>query len=280
MSSNNKQQILAWFCRHDFLPGIIRFDDALIDAAASALDMDRPSAEAFSAANSTTYWNWLMRFEESGCKRGLESLFIVKDFTSRQLAWRARDFSAPCGSGERARRRLLQSRSSLLRAIDSLNPRHYEARGCVACRLCGGTEVFLTPTGNDSGIDFFAQMPWPGSSHVFSHRGGPLRLVGQCKKYESKVTVEKVKNFVETLNEVRNRNPSVEDLVPGWFRVGSGPILGWIIGHSGFQSGAEDKARNQGILYSDSRDLCEMVLFLGVYMFLGILRNARTDLRR
>jgi hypothetical protein len=146
----------------------------------------------------------------------------------------------------------------MLASLEGLTDREYEALGCVASELSGATDYVLTPAGDDKGVDFFASIRWPGHSHVFSHRSCPLRIVGQSKKYGNPVDNDRMKIFVQTLNEIRHQEPRVEDLVPAWFRVASGPILGWMITQYGLQSGAETTARNHGIMYSDIRDIVEI----------------------
>jgi len=58
---------------------------------------------------------------------------------------------------------------------------------------------------------------------------------------------------------VRNLNPSIESLVPSWFRSSTGPIIGWLIAHNGVQSGGVTKAKNHGIVISDSVDIAEII---------------------
>ena len=87
-----------------------------------------------------------------------------------------------------------------------------------------------------------------------------MRVVGQCKKYTTPVQIGGVKEFVETLQVVKYRGePKIERLVPPWFHAVRGPIIGLIIAHTNFQSGADTKARNHGIVVADSLDLAEVI---------------------
>ena len=87
-----------------------------------------------------------------------------------------------------------------------------------------------------------------------------MRVVGQCKKYTSPVQVSAVKEFIETLEDVKHRGePKIEGQTPSWFHATRGPIVGLFVAHSGFQSGAETKARNHGIIAADSLDLAEIM---------------------
>src|SRR5690606_14181401 len=125
-------------------------------------------------------------------------------------------------------------RSSFLRSIDTLSDREYEALACVVSSCAGADKVRLTPPGNEGGVDFFALIRNPARCHVFQHTRSPLRVIGQCKKYSGTVGVDKVRQFIQTINSVCNQSALTEAHVPPWFRTAGGPVVGWIIGHSGF----------------------------------------------
>jgi hypothetical protein len=61
------------------------------------------------------------------------------------------------------------------------------------------------------------------------------------------------------MQKIKFRTPRKdESQIPTWFHSAKGPIIGLIISHSGFQSGAEDTAKNHGILTADTMDLAEI----------------------
>jgi hypothetical protein len=159
---------------------------------------------------------------------------------------------------QRTRITSLQSRPTILSGIDTLDDRQYEALGGVISRLIGANAVFLTRRGNEGGIDFFASIHVYGSSHLFSGISSPVRVIGQSKKYKNPVQVDKIKEFIQTVQDVKNYRDEVRKHVPPWFRTARGPIVGWIIAHSGFQSGAQSRANTDGIVLSDSTDLAEI----------------------
>ena len=97
-----------------------------------------------------------------------------------------------------------------------------------------------------------------GNNHVFSGASSPLRLIGQSKKYDTPVDVEKMRAFNETIDDVKKLEQKASRIIPAWFRAARGPIVGWIVSHSGFQDGAWTRAHNHGILASDSFDLAEI----------------------
>jgi len=144
--------------------------------------------------------------------------------------------------------------------IDGLNDREYEALACVSLGLVGASETFLTPPGNEGGVDFFALLPSLGRCHLFAGGHYPLRIIGQSKKYASAVEAGEFKEFLTTIEEVKHGGQSkTEKIVPPWFRAAYGPIVGLVIAHSGFQSGAETRARQHGVITADSLDMAEIV---------------------
>jgi hypothetical protein len=149
-----------------------------------------------------------------------------------------------------------------LRAIDNLTDREYEALPCIALKIAGSRDYHLTPRGNEWGVDFFASLVNPSVFPIFDGFRAPIRVVGQCKKYENRLTVNEVKEFSRTLEGLRNRRPELERHVPNWFRVISGPIVPWLVCHSAAQSGALSLAKDEGIIISDSIDMAECLCFL------------------
>ena len=128
----------------------------------------------------------------------------------------------------------------------------------MICELVGARHVKLTPAGHEGGIDFFAAIDVPARCHVLSGRQNPMRIIGQTKKHSDKVKIGWLKEFLTTIQEVKDQSPSVERVVPAWFRTSSGPIVGWFIAHNGVQSGLATKAQNHGIIVSDTIDLGEI----------------------
>jgi len=191
---------------------------------------------------------------------GRSPLFEVFDYTSKRLVWppARNSTSHPL---KKLNRRLI-SRPTYLRSIDKLSPREYEALPCTIIKLTGSRYVHLTPPGNEWGVDFFGSIENPSQLSVFNGTRSPIRIVGQCKKYESKLEVKEVKEFSRTLEALRNRNPLLEKHVPIWFRTITGPIIPWLVCHSAAQSGALALAKDEGIIVSDSIDLAECLCFI------------------
>ena len=162
-------------------------------------------------------------------------------------------------SREQERGALALSRPFVLRQIDAMTDREYEALACVACTAIGSRMTVLTSAGNEGGIDFLATLSVKTETHVLSAAGTEIRIVGQCKKYASPMAVDKLEQFITTMQNVRHRSERVRRHIPAWFNESRGPILGWIMSHSGFQTGAADEAKNHGIVLSDTLDLAELI---------------------
>jgi hypothetical protein len=252
---SDKQKILDWFYREQPRTGLLDFADLLADATSGALGLSAADGAAYVASNSNRMWAAIRSEQEARKKDGVNPIFELLD-AIRKCRWHSIGFgSAP---SEMRRRLRLRSRAEIIARIDSLSWRQFEALGCAVVQLCGSRQIQLTPSGNECGVDFFATINVNGNNHVFSGDGTPIRVVGQSKKYESRVDVEKIKSFNEALTDVKKKEPKITALVPPWFQAARGPIIGWMVAHKGFKVGARTRAHNHGILLSDTIDLAEI----------------------
>lgn len=254
MAPSQKQQVLGWFFRALPEAGVHDFAALLRRAAEDSLGLSGLDLDAFLASRETGLWNALRSEQEARARDGLSVAFDMLE--GHQMRWHS--MATAASHSEALRLLRLRSRPPILRAIDALTWRQYEALGCEVAVMCGATELHLTPPGNECGVDFFAIIQQPGNNHVFSGGGSLLRVIGQSKKYDSRVEVERVKAFNDTISDVKRREPTVTAIVPAWFLAHRGPIVGWMVSHSGFQSGARSRAHNLGILASDTVDLAEI----------------------
>lgn len=259
MAVSRKKLLVNWFYTSELPDHVFRFDDLLVNAAEEAIFNDAVKAESFASSNANRYWNYLLEALDADKAAGRLPLCNVVDYRSRRLITSQTHLKTK-GSKHYDR---LSSRVSyrplLLRSINSYDSRLYEAFSCLSCYANGASKVFLTPPGNEDGIDFFALF------HSRSRVGNltrfeSLRVVGQAKKYISPVSIDKVREFRSVMDDIRHRALHVTEHVPSAFYSHEGPIVGWITGHSGFQSGALERARESGILLYDSRSLVEMVI--------------------
>lgn len=255
---SERQRILSWFYREVFPAGVLSFDDLHLYSAIGVLGKSSMDAEAYVQKSSLNHWNVLMKSLDYDRSLGRKPIFRVIEDISRRLIWFPNSLINLPSRKDRRLAIRLRARPLILRMIDQLSDREYEAMACVITQLAGAARVKLTPPGKEGGIDLFAVIKSHSKSHIFGGPHRPLRIIGQAKKYRNKLQVDEVKELITTIEEVKNQNPSVEHLVPSWFRTAQGPVIGWIIAHNGLQSGGVTKARNHGIIVSDSIDLAEI----------------------
>jgi acyl carrier protein len=257
MSIGEKPRIMRWIYREEFPTGSLDFRDVLSRAAVEALGKTPADAEAYTEANVRSTWSFILRKQDTDVKRGLNPIFRILDSEAKRLAWCSPLAQSDRGQAVRCKR--LRRRPHILRYIDLLTDRQYEALGIVVSELAGARSTLLTPKQSEGGIDFFASISHPSRCHVFSGENHPMRIIGQCKKFASALGDDRLKEFIQTIEDVKHQSPKVERFVPAWFRTSSGPVVGWIISHCGIQSGAETRSKNHGVLYSDSLDLAEII---------------------
>lgn len=257
MARAEKPTLLRWLYRSE-CDEIFPLRKMLERGALAALEKDTMSAEAYAESNLSTFWNYLLKQQETDKQHGLSPVFEIEDLGAYTLRWCPPPVRADCRSIRRNVR--LRHRPAMLRMIDSLNDREYEALACVALRAVGASDVCLTPAGNEGGVDFFGLLPSPGSCHLFSGGHHPLRIIGQSKKYTHPMEAGEFKEFLTTMDEVKHGGQDkTEKIVPPWFRATYGPIIGLVFAHSGFQSGAESRGRRHGVITATSVDIAEML---------------------
>jgi hypothetical protein len=238
--------------------GVFGLQDILYRGAMVALGKAPPDAAAYCQANLNAFWNRILSAQDEDERRGLMRVLSVVDPAAHMMQW----YQSAAGRDPKRARKLarLRHRPAFLRMIDALTDREYEALACVAMKVVGASEVTLTPSGTEGGVDFFALVSSPARCHLFAGSTNPIRIIGQSKKFTNPVGVDKMKEFLTTITEVKHRGePKTERIVPPWFRAARGPIVGCMIAHRGFQSGATSRARNHGIITADSLDLAEML---------------------
>lgn len=245
---SEKKTIIRFLQRRDYQTGIIDFETLVEEAANKVFGISSIGVSSFIEAKKTRFWNVLLQEIDNVRQRGLKPYFKIEDNFSKKVSYNYEDIR-------------LKSRPAIIREIDNLSDRRYEMLACILCRLLGAkpSNIRLTPPGNEGGIDFIATINFPPKSHYFIGNKGPIRIIGQCKKYSTAIQNEKIKQFITTLNQVKHRSHLIEQHIPSWFRASQGPILGWVISHNGFQSGADTLAKDFGIILSDTREVGEMI---------------------
>lgn len=259
MVDNQKKKIFDWMYRQIFDQKELIFDEVLYKALRESIGMDPIDAERFVNVKHKQYWAWLQEILKRDEERGLRPVFTIKDEPSRRIVWFSSDLSKFDTAKQKNCKYLLSTRPDVLKLIDYLNDREYESLSCVVCRLLGAKQVLLTPAKKEHGIDFFAVIPVSSRLHIFGGINAPLRIIGQCKKYNQPVQESSLKDFLTTINDIKQAHRRVYPSVPDWFKSTRGPILGWFIAHSWFQSGAVERANEHGIALSDSKELAEII---------------------
>lgn len=259
MKTSRQTLVLRQLYREEYPEDDFEFPERLIDVVARHVFNSRLDAERFATQqNINRYWNALLKKMDQDRHQGLVPLFDVIHDQSKRLRWYAATRNGRTGRAAR-NAKLSRTRPAILKQIDALSSRQFEALGCVLCDLLGAEKTHLTPAGNEGGIDFFAALALRTDSHIFHGAKGRLRIIGQCKKHDRPAEPELLRSFTETINEVKNVSPSIEGIVPDWFRTRGGPVVGWLISHAGTTSGAATKAKNHGFLVSDALDCAEVV---------------------
>ncbi len=256
---SHKHAILRWIYSTPLPDGVQSFDSILSEAFRSVLKISSEEAEIFAQRNTKNHWNNFARHLQSVEQNRLYPIARIIDNESRRFesfpSWLFR-------TSHLKYKRLagrLRLRPYVYKQIESMNDREYEAVCCVACKACGATHFHITPKGNDGGIDFFALIETPLGFMKCTGLNS-IRVIGQAKKYKTAVSVREIREFNESIEDVRRLSPNVTPHVPGWFSSESSPIVGWLFGHSSFQSGSKSRARMNGTMLFDSRTLTEMLV--------------------
>lgn len=252
-------QILSSLMRREGVDGNVDFRTALSQHAAIVGDIPAVDADRFADENLTRYWNWFLKEMDVLSSRGIAPYFEKLPGNIKAFAHFSHQLGRSADPVDIERGRLLAARPLFLKAIDDLTDRQYEALACVTCEAIGAINTHLTPAGNEGGIDFVATLRLGAATHLFSSAGTEFRVIGQCKKYTAPVSVDRMEQFLQTMNNVRYRSERVRQHLPVWFEEAGGPIFGWVISHSGFQSGAMNEAKKHGVLISDTVDIAELI---------------------
>jgi|GEM_PF-870090 len=253
---SEKQRFLRHLERMEPTPGIHDFQQFLTYAARTVFEKSDDRLEKFVDANTNRYWNYLKGKISEDKKRGLKPLITIVDNGSKKFKWY---FGQSVSELDPKKFLLLKDRNEILKEIDLLSSREYEALGVLTSQLLGADKYLLTPPGNEAGIDFISCIPFSEASHFLFGINDPIRVIGQCKKYASPAQVNTLKEFNQTLFDIYHLTEKVLKVLPPWFKTYKGIIIGWVIGHNGFQTGAIDRAKNFGIIISDSRDISEII---------------------
>lgn len=229
------------------------FEEILKKAILRTLTDDTVKAETMAANKVNRLWNSYKKQYEEDVSNGIVPLFSIVNNYEKKVRWIGENLDTD------SRREYYKIRPELYKFFDKLKDREYEVMSCVICDLLGADKISLTAPGNEGGVDFFARISFPQKAHFLFGTKGPIRIVGQCKKYANRDNVGHMKEFVTTMNNVYNKSYRAGEILPDWFKLEKGDIIGWHIANSGHQTEALDVAKNYGILVSDTKQLIEII---------------------
>ena len=250
---NQNQTILNRMYRTIYEDKEYYFEDIIRNAILKTITDDASIAEQRAENKVNILWKQYKKQHDEDISNGIAPLFSIENDYEKKVRW-----IEPISNID-AERKYYKIRPALYKFFDNLDDRKYESISCGICQLLGADKITLTSSGNEGGVDFFARISFPSKAHFLFGAKGPIRIVGQCKKYINKDNVGHMKEFVTTLNYVYNKSYRVGEILPEWFKLEKGDIIGWHIAHSGHQTGALDVAKNYGILVSDTKQLIEII---------------------
>lgn len=241
--------------RSEFPEGILDFTSLVEDVLVREFKVDPVSAMQMADSKSRRIWREYRKEREFDIKCRIVPLFKILQDEEMLVKWIDND-----SLGISYRKALhYRLRPQYYALVDSLTSREYEQFGCILCEWLGASKILLTEEGNEGGIDFIARFDFDSNAHFLFGQKGPIRIVGQCKKYSTKSQVGDMRDFLTTMEHVRNLSYRPGDLLPSWFRELPGPIIGWHISNQGHQSGALDLAKNYGVLTSNTKELVDLI---------------------
>ena len=253
MSVNDNSIIFKRMYRIKFDDSNYTFEEILKNCILDELTHDSSKAELMALNKVNRLWNKYRKEHEEDKENGVVPLFSIISENEKVVQWIGD--SSDIG----IRKEYFKIRPDLYDFMDRLDEREYEKMACIICEFLGADKILLTDPGNEGGIDFFARIPFSKRSHFLFGVKGPIRIVGQCKKYSQKDNVGHMKEFVQTLGHVYNRSYRAGQILPDWFQMEKGDIIGWHIANMGHQTGAKDMAKNYGIILSDSKQLIDII---------------------
>lgn len=150
-------------------------------------------------------------------------------------------------------------RSRCLRWLDGLDSHEFEKACALALTANGASDACASRKSGDFNIDFYGLLPAHSRASLILNGAKGCRIVGQAKKYASRVTREKILTLIECISALSKRQPEAKDAAPIWFYEHKIPIVAVVVGFSGFQSGARNYAADHGVILLDGNDLAYLL---------------------
>lgn len=243
-------------------PRRFRIDEVVPLVVEDIFGYDPIEAEEYVRVHRKKIWNYVSRRVDEEKSKRLYPTFINLDPDRYEISWYPAEREDDTDELRELKRRL-GIRGDVLTYIDAFDSREYEAIGCLICQLAGSNRWYLTPGRDEFGVDFVALVPVEGRTHLFPSVNGQIRIVGQAKKWNTRVERSVIQGMSDVIGDVLARSPDLTNILPDWFFAAGGPVIGWVCGHKGVQSGGMAFADTRGIVVSDSRDLAQIVALHG-----------------
>lgn len=251
--------LLGHILRADWTEERIRLEDAIAEVVSSREGKSRLAGEDDGRRYARRVWRAMFR-EHGACNRDpLRPMFEALDEVRLEVrpGWLPQPEVGTSTRRKDARRR---ARGQALSWIDGLTDDDFEKVGAYLCDASGAPRVLKTRGVGDWGIDFVGIVPAYGHTHIFPSLPSQVRIVGQSKKWATRIPRAKIQEFVTTLTDVRHKRGEVAAALPNWFLASEGPIVGCVVSQRGFQSGARSVASDHGIILADEIDIAEVLV--------------------
>jgi hypothetical protein len=255
MPISEEKKILNHFYRSKYENEVYDFHTLVKRALLAEFTYNTVDAETLAELKLNRIWNSFLKDFAEDVKNNIVPVFDIVDKRAKKVKW----IGVNDSHDQMRKKHLFMLRPELYRYVDGVSDREYEALACVVCKIIGANNILLTKKGNEGGVDFVASINFSNTAHFLFGVKGPLRVVGQCKKYSTKDNVGHMKEFAQTLTDVYKLSNKAGEVLPPWFKSHAGPIIGWHISHSGHQSGALNYAKNHGILTSSTKEIIEVI---------------------
>jgi hypothetical protein len=234
--------------------GVLSFLSWLEESAQDVLRKDATASAAYASANASRLWTHFQKMNNELLVRHRIAAFDIVDLRNRMFVVNGTSNPADRSTWLRSHR------AAILRWIDAGTDRKFEYVGAMVAHLCGARRTLVTPRGNEGGVDFYALVPVWGTKGVMYSPERYLKIVGQSKRYSSRMAVDKAREHTQVVASIRHRSTGMDARLPVWFKQTQGPVVGAIVAWRGFQSGATSECHDHGIVTIDAIDLAETIL--------------------
>ena len=234
------------------------FELTMIESSIKVSGLSRSDAEYQVSRNINGLWKLFSTLITNHASEGRYPYIIITD----KLSKRFRNFTTILANDSNKQiltKAKLKRRKDIYSFIDSLHWRSFEALSCVLLDLLGSRQTHITEPGNEFGVDFLGIVPAYGAYHLFPNKKKEVRVIGQSKMWNNGTPRDRVDLLDKTISNVKSRNVDYLDKFPSWLFRSMSSIQGMVISQNGYQSGAINSGKDNGILLVDGYDITDVV---------------------